>query len=309
MPSPAWFFSTVAQAMATIIAFIISLIAVLHQLRYDRKKRRIEDFKKQLAEFDQKYSNSTDDVMTVLKEFYDDSVPYKVPEPEKISSDLVGSELNEGIKENPVSNAVWLHIYNINRVLSTISSREDIERGQMPEEDNITEIKESIDYISGKISKGDSTMADEMETFVDSEELSVKKNIFDNDDTRYRGLESWFSRHFPNYDNKHYPNGQNILSLVNYFEQMEKDADELMASYKAVDSISKGGFSESLNYIITITFIGVFIPIISLLTVPNEFVLLSGWPLTIYQGILITVLAVLIYYLLKSISDYLPLKY
>ena len=309
MTSPAWFFSTVSQAMATIIAFMISLIAVLQQLRYDRKKRRIEDFKKNLKEFDRKYSNSTDEVMSLLKEFYDGSVPHTVPEPSKTNVDLIQSEFSDSSRIYPISNSIWLHIYNINNKLDSINSSEEIARGGMPKEEKLLEISDSIDYISGNILKGDNTMTDEINSFVDFEELSIKNDIFSNDSTTYTGLEKWFGHNFSNDSNKYEQNGHNILSLLKYFEQMEKDFDELRTSYEAVTAISDNGLSDSLNYIILILIIGVFLPILSLLSVPNSFVVLSGTALTLYQAAIVGMSAIFILLLLKDINEYLPLEY
>lgn len=309
MPSPGWFFSTVAQVTVTIIAFIISLIAVLQQLRYDRKKRRINDFKKQLVDFNNKYKQSSNEIMTLLKNFYDGSVPKVVLEPSKTSSTTIDSKIENCVDKYPISNSVWLHTYNIHNILKSIDSNDDVDRGELPEKEKINEINKSLDFQLGKISKGENTMSDEIKTFQESEELSITKDIFEKENSGHNQLKNWFNRYFSPNDNKHDQSGKDILSLVNYFEEMNDDFEELQNSYHAAKSLSNNNFSQSFKYIVTILIVGVLIPILSMLTVPDRFAILSGIFLTIYQIIIISATAILVYKLLKNVNEYLLPEY
>jgi len=306
--SPAWFFSTMSQAMATIIGFIISLLAVLQQLRYDRKKRRIDEFKTNFIQFNQKYSNSTGEVMQLLKDFFHGSIPTEVPKPDRIDGNFIENILEENPSEYPITNGVWLHIYNINSKLNSIESSENIDQGEMPPEHKILEIKQSLEHISGSISKGNTTITDEMELCSDSEELSIKNDIFSESDTRHMDLETWFDRYFVG-DSDQGQYGHDILSIVNYFEEMEKDFEELFTSYKAATSTSEEKLSKSMKYIILITFTGVFVPILSLLTFPDSFISFSDSLILKYQIMLTVVLFIMICWLLTKVTSYLPLDY
>lgn len=55
--SPTWFFSTLAQATAGIVAFIIAIATVVYSLERQRRERQTAEFKKDLLNFKEKYES------------------------------------------------------------------------------------------------------------------------------------------------------------------------------------------------------------------------------------------------------------
>ena len=55
--SPTWFFSTLAQATAGIVAFIIAIATVVYSLERQRREKQTAEFKKDLLNFKEKYES------------------------------------------------------------------------------------------------------------------------------------------------------------------------------------------------------------------------------------------------------------
>lgn len=92
MADPAWFFSTLAQSTAAIIGFIIAFSAVLYQLDRQRRERRTQELREELIDFEDEY----DEVLVNARFLILDSFPEEDTINEEGPAKFVSG--NEGIE-------------------------------------------------------------------------------------------------------------------------------------------------------------------------------------------------------------------
>jgi polyhydroxyalkanoate synthesis regulator phasin len=307
MASPSWFFSTVSQSVAAVAGFIITLVTVLHQLQYNQQKGRTDKLRESLIEFKQKYADSTLQVLELLQSPFDNEVPCELPNEGELSAEQIRKLSNDELGNFSESNKLWAYCYLISNTIKNIEPDRNNSGDYLISKSEIDDIQTAIEEIKKKLYNGDETVADEITSLSDEDDdLSPREPVFSSQDERHIHLDEWFQQHFEKRDPQYDLNGQNILSILNYFQEMEKDIGKISikANNTAIDTNNQ---TDNLwLYLIALITVGVFLPIVSLITLPPDIVILTGLWLAAYELSLVVITIGIIVVLLKKVISRLP---
>lgn len=196
MVEPQFFFSTIAQASAAVVGFIVAVAAALYTLERQRVERRTDDFRDSLTEFANRYGFAIETLAQMLANEGGD-LTKEMKDVSKSREEL--RELaHEECDEYPITSLFLAHIVRIHGFLTRINPQYDY----LLSSDELESLEESIDWYYDHFNQTDDTS----EAFIEEatgepydEEQSLNEICLFGEPGRFRGfrphqLKRWFER-------------------------------------------------------------------------------------------------------------------
>lgn len=293
MASPEWYFSTMAQTIAALAGFIITILIVVHQLEQRQRARRSNELRELLTDIQDKYVKILYYTMSAIEQPYDSDITIQVDNKEE--SDVVDWNLDEVSKSGtPVGTKMWIYIFQISQILEGISPSENKEEHLLLTKEELSLILGRLDFICQSVIGGKDTLENEIDIRSDGN-IKATSDLFRPDSINYPDLGEWFAVQFDEYDERHRLEGKCLVSIDNLFDELKKDMEN-------VDALSSNTYMEDdttiTNYskpILVLLIFGVLLPILSLLSYP--IITVEQSLLFLYEIILLFVASVSAFYI------------
>lgn len=291
--SPAWLFSTLAQATAAIVGLTIAFTISSYTTRKQYVLERTDRYRDEIIDFKEKYQYVFDNMARSLKEkssFSYSSVRFNLEE-----------DIESWADQQPDSKTaeVWAKISGIADVLSDVDPNLDPEMTRQ-QVGKINQVSEELPAHFGTGTDSAEQLFRELGSVSQDENLP-DNYYFEDVIDEGRRVESWLSRHLTSrFDNQvatkpgDMPlSGKNFYSWATLFEELDRDAKHLASRSVGteVDDFLNREFST--NIIITdlkLSLVGIFIPSLFLISSPS-----ANWPIIITKFIPYSLLSWLLY--------------
>ena len=268
--SPAWFFSTLAQATAAIVGLTIAFIITTHMSRREYIRRRTDRIHEDTIRLREKYHGVFDTMAHLLREECDFSYA-------QVRFDL-DNEIDEWAEnqEDPAAARVWAYVSGVAQILT------DIESAYSPELDN-------EDF--GRLNRAGRNLPSSLDVMGSGQGVYVQvtntsseppsgfhvEDIFEDHDR----IRSWLSRNTTE-DHDHTAgvapdpdlfSGKNIFSWATISEEFERDITLLTSktpSTDVTDNFTSPNFARRV--LITdakLAVVGIFLPLLFLVSSPD----------------------------------------
>lgn len=299
MVSPAWFFSTLAQATAAIIGFVIAFGAVLHQLERRHRERRTQELREELLDLKEEFLQRGGNISAMLQPFVTgDNFETVVEEVKTNNPDL----------KYPILAEMWYHTGRINVIAGNIDSAPKPQDDFLLTLDEFDELKEranrldeilsdeqnELDQVCSEIESkydinNDNTfLADVFGSLPDDSE-HLPHNIAIREDLHTKRLREDLEQQYegtPLLESGDLT-GRNLSSL-SYWVRDLKDAIRRADAKKGNTILDYEPNIVSIIYAVGgLMAVGVFGPIAFLFTLPNQSIILEGLLLFIIQFVLL----------------------
>jgi hypothetical protein len=258
MPAPAWFFSTLAQAIAAAIGFVIAFTASVYSFRNSVFRERVSTFQRDIGELHSIYGPILDALEDYLRENaeFDSS--------SEIWINLQHENLDDWANKqpDPQSAKVWAHVKAVSDFLSVIPSEESPEQIQIHFEKmeySIDRLQELFDYQT----EGAELLYEELIGEIPNERDLSRKTIFD---LPYRAR-----RQFKGNSVRERDNTTRLSNWTQIVADFKTDYEEIKTRYGTrwlTSSNSRSRAREVLQQSIELFAVGVVLPIIFLLSPP-----------------------------------------
>lgn len=303
MADPAWFFSTLAQAIAAIIGFFIALATVIYQLDKVEKRRKTEDLRESYKEFKEYYLPHYRVMSFQVLSLIDERLPDQLAE----SDDLEEREreLLEQDFDMPHTIYLWSLIRDINIKLKSIGPAAQPENHYLLTEDELEELEDRIGEINEFINEGtlgnDTPLLDEIEEthglnwgdIMYGEEL---RNIFYDYETISEKFDVDIEREtFDIYNNLSTIGSAPFILMLG----VQGKKHEMSNTILDKDAWLEPFFKKSMVLVL----IGVVLPICALIAPPIQILVLQGGALTVYQTFLVLGSMTVMGLLIRDIRD------
>lgn len=296
MATPARFFSTLAQATGIIIGFIIALATAIYSTKRSRVHNRLNHFRTDITEFEQEYGNVVRDMANELRQIgrfgWENSVYRQDKKPIEIVQEVIDWA---EIQETPRIAKLWICLHWLNHQLSVLQNGSDLET--MREQMSMTE-RPIIHIIS------------EFQDRENPENPRQKRLFFEIAEQRGFSQEDFNPEHavFDSTEHiDHWIRENTTKNSGHNFETWDIIVDNITREYYAIDGrqhlsgdvFENNEFRTLLIDAAILFSVGVFIPMLFLVTIPPNTFLLSDIRIT-GIGIPIVEIAVLIALLVGS---------
>ena len=152
MVDPAWFFSTLAQATATIIGFLIALAAVVYQLDKIEKRGKTRDLRNSYAEFRELYLPHFSLMSHHFLSLINERLPDDVAESESLEErkdEILTQEF-----DMPHTICLWSIVRDINLKLKSIAPAAEPENHYLLDHEDLEELENYITEYREHLNKG-----------------------------------------------------------------------------------------------------------------------------------------------------------
>lgn len=272
MVTPAWFYSTIAQASAAIIGLTIAFTVSTHLSRRERRRRRTDKVREEAIELKQRYQPLMDTIARTIKEATDISVDNTRYELEDVSS----VESWASNKNAPVSAQIWALTSGISHILSefTILSAE-------PTREQLEKLQNAVQELEYSLLYRDNGNDRILYTEITGQPPEEAERFYYHDDILEDAdrISAWLDRNRRTRDENIASarprdlTGKNIFSLVTIMEILDSDLDNF--GVNAVESDLTAGFlqrnfgSHVLSTSARLAVFGIFLPILFLISSPD----------------------------------------
>lgn len=292
MSDPAWLYSVLTQAVASIIGFLITVATVIYQLDRSKRQKRTKLLRDDLRQLQNNYQLVIDTVLELIKQPYSDKITTNIPENSASNIQEIRklAENNDSIGPRERS---WLYANYISDLLDKISEDTDDSDLFLLTEEDLDELGKSAEIMRSLIHEVDNSLQDDIDKKSD-EEVSVRTNIFDLEGNEYADLNQWFNKSFQNNSPKQALNGKNLLSISNVFKKLNRDIRLL--SIKAEETNLNEGvdLTQILRPVLLVLALGVIAPILGLIELNLE-ISIPYVNVLIFQSFLLLTVSFLIF--------------
>ncbi|WP_148286701.1 hypothetical protein [Halarchaeum acidiphilum] len=284
MASSAWFFSTIAQTVAALTGFIISIIALVRQFEEREKRSRTDELRSTLREFQGKYKDEIYEVMKKVEAPFSTSPPPQVDNLEDSDITDICREEEYTFGDNAYSNRVWCLCHKLTNILDDISASEKPEQHYLLSSQQIEELEQCSAYLSSHVVDGDE-FKNEIEQ-AKGEPISQSDNVF-NSENQYADLQSWFQSNFQNSDREAELDGNDLASLRSFFNELDRDVHKISIQSENTVINEKSITDDLITPLSLLVLSGIVLPIMSLWTFPDKLSFVTANSLLLYQAILV----------------------
>jgi len=124
MAAPQYFFSTLAQASAAIVGFVIAIAAALYSLERQRVERRTDEYRDALVEFKNRYGFALSTLDSML-EGEGGETTHEMTDDLSLDNDELEELVHEEYDENPVTSLYLAHVRRILGLFHRIGPEND----------------------------------------------------------------------------------------------------------------------------------------------------------------------------------------
>ena len=318
MAKPAWFFSTLAQVTAAIVGFIVAFSAGLYPLERQRREDRTDRLRNALIDFRNEYfdvirslsfvaGNGNVTTKDYLKDFTKDT--------EELQEEIE----NDSEQRGKDSALVWAHFHRIQELIDKIDAEHDF----LLTSEELDTLQESIQWLYGYF---DVNNEENKQFYL---ELSNLFNLEDVDDSYYHDnvydsgagavkpeedLREWVQedsdgrhRNWAGYsDDDSGLTGKNLFTIATIMEYVKQDFEQLQIRRSGTILNYQPRIMKIIWGVVAMTFVGVFLPSILLLTPTEDLspLVLRGWSLLASQWLVLILSTAAFSYLLYQIVKY-----
>jgi hypothetical protein len=288
MVAPQYFFSTLAQASAAIVGFVIAVAAALYTLERQRVERRTDEFREALTEFKNRYGFPLV-VLSDMLESEGGNTTEKMTDDFSLDNEELEELVYDEYDEMPVTSLFLAHVRRILSIFGQI----ELENDYLLSDEELRAFRQSVDWIYTHFNQPDQISREVVEEIIGEPypipEDSPALVIFENYEEDYASkLEDWFEKRkevepevlrpsFKDYLNDESHNeekflkGDNFLSIIRLVELLEKDFQKVnrVSNRTVIDYGS--GIRPVLRVSLYLLLVGVILPTTFLLSSPVTF--------------------------------------
>ena len=270
MTTPVWFFSSLAQSIAAIAGFIITVGTVIYQLDQNERRNRTESLRKKLREYNNKYEPAINSTMELLKQPYDDETPTELPEDSDLSPSRISCVVDKKEREYPVRDEIWMYCRNISVIMEKITNEDDSGELFLLSEDDIEELATSAERLSNLVYRGEYTLQNSIKKAKGKDDISVKECVFDEKNTEYICLNDWFDQHLETHRQSEYLNGTNLISISTLFNELRYDSRLIKTESKHTSLTKNIQLISLLRPILLLVLFGIITPLAMIIKLQTE---------------------------------------
>jgi len=303
MTDPSWFFSTLAQSIASIVGLIIAIGTVIYQLDRTSRRNRTNKLRNKMRDLQNEYKPAVKSSMDLLKQPYDDPINVDINRDDDLSVDKIEQLVSKENEEYDARKEVWMYCNYILNLLDRITEESEESGLFLLSEHELNELLKSSERVANLIYKGENTVQTSIEQNTNKQNISVQSSLFNPEDTDYINMNSWFDQHFNNYDQERCLDGTDLLSISNLFNELQKELQ--LINIESKHSSLKSGIDMKKMLIPTLLLLlfGVITPIITIIEMQTEFHL-PLIDIVCFQIILISICLLLFAYIILILSNY-----
>jgi hypothetical protein len=272
MVTPAWFYSTIAQASAAIIGLTIAFTVSTHLSRRERRRRRTDKAREEAIELKQRYQPLMDTIARTIKENADINVDNTRYELEDVSS----VESWASNKNAPISAQIWALTSGISQTLSdfTVLSAE-------PTREQLAKLQNAVQELEYTLLYRDNGNDKTLYTEITGQPPEEAEGFYYHDDILEdtERISAWLDRNRRTRDENiagARPSdltGKNIFSLTTIMEILDSDLDNFgvnaVESDLTADFLQRNFGSHVLSTSTRLAVFGIFLPILFLISPPD----------------------------------------
>lgn len=278
MVNPAWFFSTLAQAVAAAIGFVIAFTASIYTIRRSRTQERVHRLQEDIGEVHRTYSK-------VIKEMSDnisDNFNYDVSSVFNSGNQAEFSELSEDQKRmwilnqnSTVAATIWVELKILHTLLQSVPSSSNHERIS----DEIDDIRHLVRNLKIELDRDRPAARRFYEEFTGKNKAEYDDDRFHYDDIFSHNHNMKNVLENANIGNKGHD--RQIRGWMRVFYEFEAEFDEII-SRRGIDWLSNNEYPTTnvLRRSVILFAVGVVVPIFFLISVPVSTPILSDFRIT-----------------------------
>ena len=265
MVDPAWFFSTLPQATAAIVGFLISLRAIQYQLEKQRRETRTRDARQDLLDFKEKYM---DILHPIAGQFYHQPDSHVVGMAMNLSQPNDRNHLVIAFgTERPTQALYYHHLVRVSEIIRTeIEPSPDPESHYLLSDTAFRRLEESVTWLKDNFTQQSEFMEYlQADLEIDGSSPYVK-DVF-NPDPPGESVRDWLLRYFS------YAEEQQGIYSGKSLQSFQRIVEELYNDYQRIDATRANtiaDFDPKINEFlvrsVVVILIGVVLPAASLLS-------------------------------------------
>jgi hypothetical protein len=312
MVNPAWFFSTLAQAVAAIVGLLVSLSAIQYQLERQRRERRTEDLRQATQAFQDKFEHiiaalGSGFAPVANKSFIGKTWNMNIPG-DDINLDIV---LNSHISilniayGAPIATLYWAHLSRISNILIFgVEPSSDPQSHYLFSDIHFDRLRESTRWLDTHLD-GRSILIESL--YDDLEIPGNNHHVKDVFTTNLPGqsVQDWLQQY------QSYASDQTTLLSGKNIQSYRRVAGELHTDFRNLDSLRANTirtFDPNINNILyksaLLMVVGVFIPMISMISnIDGVLPAYSPFLLSFYEIVLFGIVLIITISLLSEIQE------
>jgi hypothetical protein len=272
MVTPAWFYSTIAQASAAIIGLTIAFTISTHLSRRERRRRRTDKARNEAIQFKQKYQPLLESIARDIQQETQINVDETRYELEDVST--VESWADDS--HDPVSGRIWALTSGISNILSdfTLLSAEPTRNQLETMQNAVQELEYNLLYRDCGNDRAFYTEITGQQP-EDADGFYYHDDILGDDES----ISAWLDRNRRSRDENIAGarasdlTGKNIFSLATIMEILEADLDDfgvsVVESDMTADFLQQDFGTHVLSTSLKLAAFGIFFPILFLVSTPD----------------------------------------
>jgi len=269
MASPAWFFSTLAQASAAIIALTIAFTITSYSTRREYIQDRSDRFREKLIRYQEKYQGIMDNMARTIKD--EVNIDY-----DSVRFDLVNDDPESWAanQNNPDAALFWAYLSGVGEILANV----DPALGPNIEDEELGAINDAARNLVPQIDTGTNSSKEIYKAVTGSDD--VPDDYYTEDFLEEgRKVEAWLARNLTErYENQAVirpgempTSGKNFYSWVKLLDEFRLDTKILTGRTPATDLtdfMSPKFAGRVLITVFQLAIVGVFLPTLFLVSSP-----------------------------------------
>lgn len=299
MVDPAWFFSTLAQSAAAVIAFTIAFAGVLFNSRIDSLQEKTDELRQEFTTLSEKYPEVLRSMAHALRDEAEFEDPRDVSPQELIDEygtaqaaamiqwesqrlEMTAEEIEDWADDqsDPTAARTWAHLLRAAGLLNEIMDL----TGNLLDRDDVQQLRESADELNDILDDADgATEALYEELTAESAASGYRtEEIFDAPEA----LENWLEDYMPEIDEQRtgWPNlqdstdGTNIISFTMIVDELQRDIYDLIQNIPGTKLMPLPDPIAAVKRLLAITLglgiTGILLPLLFLIT-PSDTLLIQ----------------------------------
>lgn len=286
--NPAWFFSTLSQSTAAVVGFIIAVTTVTYSIEQQKRMEKVSEFRDILKEIGGKYTHSVDDIQAQYASFVNGESHRRVLELLEEYSEEELSSTSGAIDDLEPSEAFYFHIMVI---VSTLIS--DFKGGpDIPDQRRVESVWVSAHRIDTElIYEEDKARAIISPALDDAEESPAKASSYE----LFRPVDSEVKVN-------DFTKIRTLGDLRVFMSSLNQDLDEAIELFNEVYTNYTSLQFRILNLSAYLVFVGVFLPMVFLITLPISFPApMDGYAIMVSQILLLTTTLILTFGIIQLV--------
>lgn len=283
MVAPEWFFSTLAQASAAIVGFIVALAAIVYSLERQRRDNRSDRLREALIRFKNRYYRVVRAISLLAHEGGVTTKPY-LKEMDFETDALHEKVSRDSDQRGELAPIFWAHARRVLKILDRVNPEGDylLTAGELDA------LRKSIYWMKICVQIGGVLWEQLYRDLTNQTSVDVGRSQYREDTIRAQDptdpgniIERWLKhdsggehREWAGYsDDDAGLTGQNMFSLATVLQYLSYDIEEIEARRVGTLVDYNPNINKVLAGVAFMTVVGVFIPSIFLMTTPT-----ASWP-------------------------------